>query len=711
MRGWTLAQTFVCSVVGTALLVALLFGYAFKLASTSLLRESARLRDAAAARVQAHVDQWMRQAESSVEGFQRAVQFGAINPDDADAVEHALFAQMLYQDNLTELTWTFARRPGFRDNGDPIIAKEGRGQVSLLRHQGNRIVTHRVVQNGDQFVDWVRDRGPDGGLLSAPLQAKGKADDPTEHATFLTPASVARPQEMWSDLSWAQQDMDRPEAQRRIVVTVQEAILDDRNVFRGVLKVGLLDTQLDEVTGFKVDPTATQDPHKIFICDNEGRLISRLSKADTCAEVGDDLRCQPHEVPPEVKAALALPVLKQVTADAPAANSRMTMNGEAWLTSFRYLPRTQDWIVGIVVPEQFYLEPLLQSQHRIMVASIVVLLLALMAGLFTLQAVHKGLQLINAQTGQMASFDFSPSNPPSTFRDVGQTLGAMEKAKTALRAMGRYVPMDLVRELYESGQEPALGGRMTELTVMFTDIKDFTTTAEHMSPNQLAESLGAYLEAMTTAIHGQGGTVDKYIGDAVMCMWNAPRKSEHHALQACQAALDCVQAVEKLYASPAWTLDAPWRTRFGIHTDTVMVGHFGCSERLSYTAIGDGVNVASRLEGMNKVYGTTILVSETVHAAAASAFAFRRIDRVAVKGRQQGILIYELLGPPGTPRTEAVERYEQALKAYFARDFQQALSLLDPHDAPSQRLITRCHALIETPPPVDWDGSFVATMK
>ncbi len=186
---------------------------------------------------------------------------------------------------------------------------------------------------------------------------------------------------------------------------------------------------------------------------------------------------------------------------------------------------------------------------------------------------------------------------------------------------------------------------------MFTDIKNFTTFAEATPPNRLATLLGHYFEAMTRAVTVHGGTVDKYIGDALMVMWNAPTESAAHAEQACRAALACVEATRALFASDVWKDVPPLTTRFGIHTGEVMVGHFGAPERFNYTALGDGVNLAARLEGQNKEYGTTILVSAAVAQLVEHAFELRLVARVAVRGKSQETDVFELVGALDTERS------------------------------------------------------------
>ena len=235
------------------------------------------------------------------------------------------------------------------------------------------------------------------------------------------------------------------------------------------------------------------------------------------------------------------------------------------------------------------------------------------------------------------------------------------------------------------------------------------------SPDVVARWLGQYLEVMTTAVHKDDGTVDKFIGDSVMALWNAPRPNVDHAMLACQAALRCQRETAKLYASEQWGGRAPLVTRIGLHVGPVMVGHFGAPDRISYTAIGDTVNLASRLEGLNKMYGTTILVSGDVHQRARHKFAFRRLDIVAVKGKSHAINVFELLGELELPGliTEEIQRYEQALELYVQGEFAKARALLlqNPTDPPSKVLAARCGELERTPPAEPWAGISFAQSK
>ena len=226
------------------------------------------------------------------------------------------------------------------------------------------------------------------------------------------------------------------------------------------------------------------------------------------------------------------------------------------------------------------------------------------------------------------------------------------------------------------------------------------------TPDRLAEVLGRYLHTATAAIQSQQGTIDKYIGDSVMALWNVPEEVPGHEILACRASLKCREALRELFRSPAWGDDPHFETRFGIHKCVASVGHFGAPDRFSYTTMGDGVNFASRLEGLNKYYGTEIVVSETVCRCASEHFHFRLLDCVAVMGKKQGITIYELVSEKaaGEEAPAFIARYEAAFRAYQRGEFAEALATLgDIDDGPGKTLSRRCLEFLSSPPE-HWEG-------
>jgi adenylate cyclase len=482
--------------------------------------------------------------------------------------------------------------------------------------------------------------------------------------------------------------------------------------FAGVLRVGLLARQLDRAVQLDV----ASDPHVIVLCDATGALVTRGVAADRLVDTDDNLRIAPATLPPAITAALADPALATIAATGRTGSSQVRVLGTDYLTTFQPFPagRTQDWIVGVIVPRAFYLGPLTAVRQRLLVISGGIIFVVIVSGTVILYSVRRAQGRITGESRKMNAFDFTPASPAAPFRDVAAVLASLERAKTAMRAMSKYVPVDLVRRLYQDGSEPHPGGTPSEISLMFTDIAGFTSITETLPAAQLAEALERYLDALAPIIQRETrGTIDKYIGDAIMTFWNAPEPVPDHARMACRAALRCRDAGLALATTPEWKNLPPFQTRFGLHLGTALVGHFGATDRLNYTAIGDAVNLASRLEGLNKLYGTTIIASEAIVTAAAPEFVFRLLDIVAVKGKQHAVRIYELLGGTGTKRPAHADPYEQAFARYLARDFAAARSLLAPldDDPPSRVLLARCDEFLLEPPPEDWDGTRIATEK
>ena len=298
--------------------------------------------------------------------------------------------------------------------------------------------------------------------------------------------------------------------------------------------------------------------------------------------------------------------------------------------------------------------------------------------------------------------------------DITEKKRAAELA--AMRVWGKYAPVDLVRRLYREKSEPVLGGELMEISIMFSDIKGFTTLSEQLDPNRLADMLGLYLDTLSRIIQRDThGTIDKYIGDAIMTIWNAPEPVPNHPQMACLAALRCRDAARSLAQTPEWRGFPAFETRFGLHCARALVGHFGARDRMNYTAIGDAINLASRLEGLNKRYGSSIIASDTIVDRANEAFDFRLLDVVAVKGKSDPITIYELLGTKGALEhcRQVVSAYETAFSAYAAGKFERALAVLQENasDPPSTVLIERCKAFLQVPPPADWRGIHISASK
>jgi adenylate cyclase len=225
--------------------------------------------------------------------------------------------------------------------------------------------------------------------------------------------------------------------------------------------------------------------------------------------------------------------------------------------------------------------------------------------------------------------------------DLGQSVATM---RTVVQTFASFVPKRLVQQLLATGDALRLGGSRREVTILFTDIEGFTNITEKADPEQVMIWTSRYLAVLSAVIMEYGGTVDKFVGDAVMAIWNAPADDPDHVAHACAAVLACREANRKLNAefeSQGWPT---YRTRFGLHTGEAVVGTIGSSDRMAYTVLGATVNLAARLEPLNKDYGTEILVSDAVRQRVADRFAFRMVDAIQPKGFEATILVYELCG-------------------------------------------------------------------
>jgi adenylate cyclase len=711
----TLSQVFVLGLLGAVAMLALLFALVFRASRATIVESSERIRDQAAREVGDRVAGFLARAPERVRQFQAEISGGLVDARDPAALERTLFALLLSDDNLGELSLTYATATGYDEKGDVLLAPEPRGQISVARElsaEGAKLWSRHVYREDGRFV---ADRREFPAMTRAEMREQiGEIPDPTAHLTFQTPANRRRQANVVpSDLHWSQLDDALPEAQRRVEVSVQQAVADPAGRFLGVFRLGLLTRQLDRATHLRLTPEGMADPHRIFLCDSDGRLVTRLADSDHLEIVGEDLRVAPAGLPPEVTGALRTTMLGEVDEASPNASGQFHQGGREFLATFHALRGTQGWIVGVVAPRDFYFGRLAAMRMRMLAGALGIVVFLATTGALILRAVRRAQLRIVRQSLRMNRFEFSPAPTESAFRDVSEILESLEQAKTAMRAMGKYVPIDLVRRLYREKSEPVLGGEDHEISIMFTDIKDFTSLSEQLEPNRLAAALGRYLETLARIIQQEtSGTIDKYIGDAIMAIWNAPEPVADHARMACRAALRCRDAGRELARTPEWAELPPFETRFGLHCDTALVGHFGAPDRMNYTAIGDAVNLASRLEGLNKVYGTSIIAGASIAAAAREHFDFRLLDLVAVKGKSQAVRIYELIGekralPP------AILEYERAFEAYLARDFAAAISMLASHkdDAPSAVLLERCHRQLLDPPPPEWDGVYVAKEK
>ncbi|MBF0100419.1 MAG: CHASE2 domain-containing protein [Desulfobacterales bacterium] len=307
----------------------------------------------------------------------------------------------------------------------------------------------------------------------------------------------------------------------------------------------------------------------------------------------------------------------------------------------------------------------------------------------------------------------------------GLWLGFMEyrasiKEKKQLKgAFSQYVAPDVVNEVLRNPELLKLGGQKRQLSVLFSDIRNFTTLSEKLIPEQLVALLNSYLTSMTDKVFDYHGTLDKYIGDAIMAIFGAPIPYADHAKFACRTAVGMIDSLASL--NPEWEaigLPTP-KIGIGINTGDMVVGNIGSNKRFDYTVIGDEVNLASRLEGITKSYKVFIVISESTRMGAGDNFVCRELDYVRVKGKAKPIQIYELIaeGNISEKKLTIITEFHKGLEAYRKQRWEEARQAfrsalaVDPNDGPSIVFMERVNIFEMEPPPKDWDGVWIMTSK
>lgn len=387
-------------------------------------------------------------------------------------------------------------------------------------------------------------------------------------------------------------------------------------------------------------------------------------------------------------------------------------SGEATFVSIEPLA-FQGWLAAAVVPERVFTADIEAHRVKLLIVLAVGLLLVSAIAVWVMRRMFvRPLAELTGQTARLADLDFQSVNPPfSRIKEIDELSGSVRHMAGNLRAFGRYLPIQVVRALHAQGIAAEVGGERRILSILFMDIMGFTSDTERMG-HRIVPVLTEYADAVSEEIAAAGGTLDKYIGDAVMAFWGAPYRSEEHAADACRAALDCLERLERLNAEHAGEPGWPTiRVRIGLNTGRVVVGNIGSRQLLDYTVIGDPVNLASRLEGLAGHYGVSVLIGQATYEQAKYDIVARRLDSVAVKGREERVAVYELLDladpDRGWPQGYGwVETYERGL--YCAMDGDEAGALacfrevieVRGGDRPSELMIERlehARASVEVP--------------
>jgi len=656
---------------------------------------STQVMEQAAHRIAVEVAHLVDNSEAIGTSYQRFFDLSAVDFDDPYGLGKQLARDLAQQPHLTYVSLGF-------DNGYAINTKRMReGRIRLRWYD-------REMEDGKLKI-WRNDAMAVGSLW-VPEPRQHSDADPRKRPFWTAVLHAERP--VWTDvyllknpggsdypgISCATPLRDKAGALRAVVT----ADFDLRDLSRYLRQFNLFGQGNAYVLALKEEGAT-------LIAHPKPRSFMKQGKA------GEDTTLLPFEDIDDT-------VLKSFAAALRARNFttergvlRYDVDRDTWMGAYEVITRDSlQWVVLVTVPEA----PILLDSWRIaqlnVIAALFIALLSVLIAVYIARRVSEPLFQVAQGAARVGAFQLEPEQPPGTLiEEVHQMYQSVEEMKRGLRSFRKYVPADLVRLLLAQGNEAALGGEKRQLTLYFSDVAGFTSIAEALTPDQLLELCGHYLNEVSDQILEAGGTVDKYIGDAIMAFWNAPGVDPLHAEHACRTALANQVTLAGLRKRTTAQGLPPLHIRIGLHTGDAIVGNVGSNQRLDYTAIGDSVNIASRLEGLNKVYGSKILISETTVQEAGTAIVARPLERVAVKGKRLGLLVFELMAMDegATPhQRHTANRFQAAYDLARKGSFQEARDLYaqcvseDPADVVAAAMVDRMDALLADPPPADWDG-------
>jgi adenylate cyclase len=580
--------------------------------------------------------------------------------------------------------------------------------------QGNFIQARRTPERATRLIDRTRIPATDlwrfrkSGYDVIRSKIEPAAYDPRTRPWY----KAVRPE---TGIYWS--DVYRFQSTHELGITGSCPILDQGGTLQGVVGV---DITLESLAEFVASQRLAKNG-KIFIINDTGEVITAGRRADDEAsgERGRLPRLNDLEIPWFEEA-----YRKHMASGAEILSS--TTGGRTYLGFFFRFPADFDkkWKIAAVIPEAEVVGPTRKIIYKALLITVLITVVCLLLVYAASGWITRPVKRLALQAGKIKDFKLEEvTGVQSILTEIRSLNDAFIAMKSGLASFGRYVPAELVRQLIATGREARLGGERTRLAILFTDIVGFTALCETITAEELMLQLSTYLERLTRIVEQEQGTVDKYIGDAIMAFWGAPREVENPALLACRAALSCSKAVGDLNRHWRAEEKPAMPTCFGIHFGETIVGNVGSSQRMNYSIFGDNVNLASRLEGINRIYGTKIIVSQSVYEAVGRRMICRPLDIVAVKGKKKSIAIHELLAAKNDDGAEALvsfcARFTKGIDEYRGHNWERALAVFErlqeesPNDRPVKLYIKRCRNIIDgsvTVPP-DWDGSVMMNEK
>jgi adenylate cyclase len=681
----------VLSVLGTAMLIHLSWSYT---ARQNVADVAKQLNEQIVASIRTELTNVLRNIQATEEAVRSIFYQGAIAPEDEAKREFIFLALLQSQPVLSRISFGWPTGDFFgTENFDAEIHN-----VEVKWHDARRPFPAGVAQ---RRVDRYLPEPGEPRFLDRTLE-------PSAYSVLKQPwykKAVRADKTVWT------QTADFPDSKQPGVNISGSLTLYGQ--FIGVINVTV---ELGRLSSFlaeqRVGTTGT-----VAILDSARNVIASQDPAERVAEAAgmmrnlDRLDSAKSPLLAVVREALTQNMLQlsEVKMIQPLAPVRAS-DGALYYVSLSPA-NFRDWSVVTIIPEKDFLGNIDRNTQRLLYGVAAFTLAMIFASILLAdRLIGRPLIRIAGQLGNIESFRLDRiARVPSRLRELDDLSGAIMQMARGLTSFQKYLPTELVRTLVSQGIEAKPGGQQQTLTVLFSDLAGFTALSERLGPG-IVPVLTAYLSAASKAIVAEKGTIDKFIGDAVMAFWGAPIPDAHHAEDACRAALACRRAMASL---PGAAGGERLALRIGVNTGPMLVGNVGSQERLNYTVIGDAVNLASRLESLNKSFGTDIIIGEATRLAAGDAVVVRELDKVAVYGRMESAAVFELLAmadeKPDGASLAWVAIYEAGLSAYRERRWPEAVELLGRAaaargcaDPPAMALMERCRALIANPPDAGW---------
>jgi len=496
----------------------------------------------------------------------------------------------------------------------------------------------------------------------------------------------------------------------------------------GVLGV---DVRLDHLAEFLKQKKPGKDG-RIVVFSEDGTILAhentQYSKwTEGTLETSEVHAAKVDKIGDNVLAALYSAYKQGKTTDGEAFSFEVDENTYlAEIATHMHTPGT-DRVVAIVAPTSHFTHKINSIARKNILISLLLSGIGFAFVVFASRKLSSSLKDLSNEADTIRGFDLSQPRVPvkSQIKEIANLANSIASMRTGIKSFTQYLSKDLVQYYIQTGKEPTIGGDRRVVTLLFSDISGFTTLSEPIEPERLIRLMSGYFEEVGGIVSNCGGMIDKYIGDSLMAIWNAPEKRSDHIEKACEAALRSSKAVSEFEFEDEVSKFSGMATRFGLFCGEAVVGNVGSPDRINYTAFGASVNLASRLEGLNKYYGTTILVNQTIREKAHKEFIFRSVDRVKPKGALEPISVYELVGTAGKGRLpnmavskrqiDEIERWEKAYEMYHAQRWKEALEIFeglqDGNGFLKSVYVQRIHELLENPPKSDWDGVTVMKSK